>query len=195
MEWKDGTTAWVGIHDLSSAAQQHVRLRMHGKLDSDNERTKKKKMRRKSLIQAPRNANAAAKDSNAKCSVQRRRETQERAQEEQKKKESEELDAKISMSLRVSVVNSEFSGAMLGDADDAKRLMEFIIKRWGDEAKADAAAAEHFPSVPSDETLAARVNEFFGTHVDRGKHQCGLRCVRRVPSSGQHRCVSPWQTH
>ena len=56
--------------------------------------------------------------------------------------------------------NNEFSGAMLGDADDARRLMEFIIKRWGDEAKTDAAAAEHFPTVPSDETLAARVNEF-----------------------------------
>jgi hypothetical protein len=49
---------------------------------------------------------------------------------------------------------------MLGNADDAERLLEFIVKRWGDEAKADAAAAEHFPSVPSTETLAARVNEF-----------------------------------
>jgi hypothetical protein len=49
---------------------------------------------------------------------------------------------------------------MLGDADDAKRLLEFIIKRWGDEAKTDAAAAEHFPTVPSDETLVVRVNEF-----------------------------------
>ena len=49
---------------------------------------------------------------------------------------------------------------MLGDVDDAQRLMEFVVKRWGDEAKADAAAAEHFPTVPSDETLAARVNAF-----------------------------------
>jgi hypothetical protein len=35
VEWKDRSTAWVGIHDLNSAAQQYVRLRMHGKLDSD----------------------------------------------------------------------------------------------------------------------------------------------------------------
>ena len=71
-----------------------------------------------------------------------------------------------------------------------RRLMEFIVKRWGDEAKTDAAAAEHFPTVPSDETLAARVNEFLGTHIDRGKHQRGLRCVRRAPSFDRPMCFT-----
>src|SRR5687767_12795189 len=28
VEWTDGSTAWIGIHDLSSAAQDHVRARM-----------------------------------------------------------------------------------------------------------------------------------------------------------------------
>jgi len=37
VEWQDGSTAWVGIQDLSSEAQQHVRLRIHGTLDSDSE--------------------------------------------------------------------------------------------------------------------------------------------------------------
>ena len=86
------------------------------------------------------------------------------------------------------------SGATLGNADDAKRLMEFIVKRWDNEAKTDAAAAEHFPTVPSDETLAARVNEFleFTSIAANTNVVCA---VRRVPSSGQHRCVSPWQTY
>ena len=156
VEWTDGSTAWIGIQDLSSEAQDHVRARMHGELgvreeedeQDENVRTQQTKTRRKTCF----------------AKSQRYKQTRKRSKNErkkrQKKKEAEELDAKISMSRVMSVVNTAFSGAMLGDADDARRLMEFIIKRWGDEAKTDAAAAEHFPTVPSDETLAARVNEF-----------------------------------
>jgi hypothetical protein len=101
VEWKDGSTAWVGIHDLNSAAQQHVRLRMHGKLDSDNDeeeeredaeeenvlsKPKKRKRRRRAL----QTQNAASGQK-----VQDRRTREKR----QKLKECEELDAKISMSL------------------------------------------------------------------------------------------------
>jgi len=146
VEWQDGSTAWVGIQDLSSEAQQHVRLRIHGTLDSDSEQEqsgeenvlsnrKTRKRRRKALGRVGQSG-----------SYQKRREERKKRDKKKQKKESEELNAQIS--------------AMLGDADDARRLMEFIIKRWGDDAKTDAAAAEHFPPIPSDETLAARVNEF-----------------------------------
>jgi hypothetical protein len=111
---------------------------------SESERNKRKRRRPASQTTAKR-ANAQRRDERKK---------------RQKKKQSEELDAKISMPRLSQFANNEFSGAMLGDADDARRLMEFIIKRWRDDAKTDAAAAEHFPPVPSDETLAARVNEF-----------------------------------
>lgn len=147
VEWTDGSTAWIGIQDLSSETQDHVRVRMQDELgvleeeDEKSESERKKRKRRRSVSQA---ANAQSRDERKK---------------RQKKKESEELDAKISMPPLCQFANNEFSGAMLGNADDARRLMEFIIKRW-DDAKTDAAAAEHFPTVPSDETLAARVNEF-----------------------------------
>jgi hypothetical protein len=96
VEWKDRSTAWVGIHDLNSAAQQYVRLRMHGKLDSDNEeqdreaeeenvlsKPKKRKRRRRAL----QTQNAASRQ---------RLQERKRQGKRQKLKECEEVDAKIS---------------------------------------------------------------------------------------------------
>ena len=81
----------------------------------------------------------------------------------------------------------------MGNADDAERLLEFIVKRWGDEAKADAAAAEHFPSVPSTETLAARVNEFLEFTSIAANTDVIARCAANF-TFWTRPSVPPWQT-
>jgi hypothetical protein len=85
VEWTDGSTAWIGIQDLSSKAQDHVRMRMQDELgvleeeDEKSESERKKRKRRRPVSQA---AKAQSRDERKK---------------RQKKKEAEELDAKISM--------------------------------------------------------------------------------------------------
>ena len=88
VQWTDGSTAWIGIQDLSSAAQDHVRARLQQELgvleevDAKSE-FKSRKRCRKSISQ-----NASF--------IQRGKKQQER-KKRQKKKEADELDAKISM--------------------------------------------------------------------------------------------------
>jgi hypothetical protein len=89
VEWTNGTTAWVGIHDLSSAAQDYVRARMQDELgvleeeDQKSESSRRKRQRKQILSQdATYKARAKGKEKRSK---------------RQKKKEAEELDAKISM--------------------------------------------------------------------------------------------------
>ena len=94
VEWMDGSTAWIGIQDFSSAAQEHVRVRLHGELEMEEEEdseggrseSKRRKRRRKEIPSQNAANKAKAKD-------------KERHNKRHKKKEAQELDAKISMSL------------------------------------------------------------------------------------------------
>jgi hypothetical protein len=108
VEWQDGTTAWVGIQDLSSEAQQHVRLRMYGKLDSDSDQEqsgeenvlsnrKTRKRRRKALGRVGQSS-----------SYQKRREERDKRDKKRKKKQSEELDAQISMARVLHLLTVNF---------------------------------------------------------------------------------------
>jgi hypothetical protein len=90
VEWMDGSTAWIGIQDFSSAAQEHVRVRLHGELemeegeDSEGCSESKRRKRRRKEIPSQNTANKAK---------------EKRRNKRHKNKEAEELDAKISMSL------------------------------------------------------------------------------------------------
>ena len=97
VQWTDGTTAWIGIQDLSSAAQEHVRNRMHGSLDSDDEKDKREQQQ-----------DDSEDDGESKRTSRKRRrkigqstkynKRNERREKRQKKKQEKELDAKISTS-------------------------------------------------------------------------------------------------
>jgi hypothetical protein len=99
VEWTDGTTAWIGIHDLSSAAQDHVRERMQQELgvleeqDAKSE-SKTRKRYRKSISQH--------------ASYKQRGKKQHERKKRQKKKEADELDGKLSMPTCASVVKFIF---------------------------------------------------------------------------------------
>jgi len=90
VEWMDGSAAWIGIQDFSSAAQEHVRVRLHGELemeegeDSEGCSESKRRKRRRKEIPSQNTANKAK---------------EKRRNKRHKNKEAEELDAKISTSL------------------------------------------------------------------------------------------------
>ena len=94
VEWMDGSTTWIGIQEFSSAAQNHVRARLHGELEMDEEEdseggrseSKRRKRRRKEIP-----SQYEAKEARAK--------RKERRNKRHKTKETKQLDTKLSTSL------------------------------------------------------------------------------------------------